>query len=178
MTRQVVLWTECLLEVRLGNVERVGVLADEMRALVEEFALAQGRAASRWFRAWADAHGGQALAASEQILQAHEENVRLGMLAGASEVLGYAAEALLLAGEWDRAEMQLKQALDMADSTGERVYLTQLHLLQASIDRARNAPEKARESARRALNEARSQASPWLERTALAALGELDGAAT
>ncbi|SCK55561.1 Transcriptional regulatory protein, C terminal [Variovorax sp. HW608] len=178
MTRQVVLWTECLLEVRLGNVERVGVLADEMRALVEEFALAQGRAASRWFRAWADAHGGQALAASEQILQAHEENVRLGMLAGASEVLGYAAEALLLAGEWDRAEMQLKQALDMADSTGERVYLTQLHLLQASIDRARNAPGKARESARRALNEARSQASPWLERTALAAFGELDGAAT
>jgi len=176
MTRQVVIWHEGLLEVRLGNLERVGELADEMLALVEEFALAQGRAASRWLRAWANARKGQPHGAGEEILQAHAENVRLGMLAGASEVLGYAAEAFLLAGELDRAEAQLEKALEIAETTGERVYLTQLHLLRAEIDRSRNAPARAGESARRALHEARSQGSPWLERAALAALGELGGA--
>ena len=46
------IWYDALCAIRFGDVARVAALADEMRALVEKFALAQGETASRWFRAW------------------------------------------------------------------------------------------------------------------------------
>ena len=137
MARLVAIWHSALLEVRLGNAERVAALADEMHALVEEFALAHGRTACRWFRGWADARMGAPLDAYQRIRGAYEDNVRLGMLAGASETLGYAAEALFLAGDLDGAQRQLDEALQIADKLGERVYLPQLFVLQAAIARAR-----------------------------------------
>src|SRR5262249_29503964 len=86
MGRLVAIWFDALVEVRLGNAERVAVLADEMRALVDEFALAQGRTACQWFRGWADARLGQPRESYRRIREAYEENARLGMLAGGSEV--------------------------------------------------------------------------------------------
>ena len=62
------------------------------------------------------------------------------MLAGGSENLGYAAEALVLAGDWDAAEAQLREALQFADAHDERVYLPQLLLIEAAIARARGEP--------------------------------------
>ena len=59
MTRLAAIWYDVLFEVRLGNTQRVADLADEMRALVDEFALGQGRIAWRWFRGWADARMGR-----------------------------------------------------------------------------------------------------------------------
>src|SRR6185295_4252888 len=49
MAQLVAIWHGAMLEVRLGNAERVAALADEMQALVDEFALAHGRTACRWF---------------------------------------------------------------------------------------------------------------------------------
>ena len=60
------------------------------------------------------------------IREAFEENTRLGMRSGGSEVLGYAAQALLLAGDLDAAQAQLSQALQIAEAQAERVYLPQL----------------------------------------------------
>ena len=88
MARMVAIWFDALFEVRLGNAERVAALADEMQALVDEFALAQGRTACRWFRGWADARMGEPRDGYRRIREAYEENTRLGMLAGASEILG------------------------------------------------------------------------------------------
>ena len=111
MALLVAIWYGALLEVRLGNAERVAALADEMHALVDEFALAHGRTACRWFRGWADARMGPPRDGHRRIREAYEDNVRLGMLAGASETLGYATEALLLAGDLDGAQRQLEEAL-------------------------------------------------------------------
>ena len=58
MARLVAIWYSALVEVRLGNAERVAAIAEEMRTLVDEFALAHGRTACRWFRGWADARTG------------------------------------------------------------------------------------------------------------------------
>ena len=88
----------------MGDAERVAALADEMHALVDEFALAHGRTACRWFRGWADARMGQPRDGYRRIREAYEDNTRLGMLAGGSETLGYAVEALLLAGDLDAAQ--------------------------------------------------------------------------
>jgi len=45
------------------------------------------------------------------------------MRSGASEVLGYAAEALLLAGDYDAAHLELQEAFRVGEELGERVYL-------------------------------------------------------
>jgi ATP/maltotriose-dependent transcriptional regulator MalT len=176
MARLVAIWYSALFEVRLGNAERVGALADEMRALVDEFALAHGRTACRWFRGWADARIGAPREGYERIRAAYEENTRLGMLAGASEVLGYATEALLLAGDIDGAQKQLKEALHIADKYGERVYLPQLYVMEGAIARARGERADAEAAVRRAIAEARAQQAPWLELMALIELCERERA--
>jgi DNA-binding winged helix-turn-helix (wHTH) protein/tetratricopeptide (TPR) repeat protein len=167
MARLAALWYSALFEVRLGDTERVAALADEMHALVEEFALAHGRTACRWFRGWADARMGEPRDGHRRIRDAYEENARLGMLAGASEVLGYATEALVLAGDLDGAQKQLAEALHIADTFGERVYLPQLLVMQAGIARARGDHAAANAAIRRAIAEARAQEAPWLELMAL-----------
>jgi ATP/maltotriose-dependent transcriptional regulator MalT len=176
MARMVAIWFDALVEVRLGNAQRVAALADEMKALVDEFALAHGRNGCRWFRGWADARMGQPLEGYRRIREGYEANTRLGMLAGTSEVLAYAAEALLLAGDRDAAQAQLEEALQVANRHGERVYLPQLFLIQAAIARARGEPAAVHASARQALAEARAQHAPWVELTALTELCEYDGA--
>jgi ATP/maltotriose-dependent transcriptional regulator MalT len=98
------------------------------------------------------------------------------MLAGGSETLGYAAEALLLAGEWDAAQRQVEEALQIADNRGERVYLPQLLMIQAAIARARGESAAADAAARRAFAEARAQKAPWLELLALVELCKHGGA--
>jgi DNA-binding winged helix-turn-helix (wHTH) protein len=176
MARLAAIWYSALFEVRLGNAERVAALADEMHALVNQFALAHGRTAWRWFRGWADARRGSSREAYRHIREAYEDNARLGMLAGASEVLGYATEALLLAGDLDGAQKQLDEALQFAARTGERVYLPQLCLIEAAIARARGEAAAADAATRRAVTEARAQEAPWLELMALTDLGVHDGA--
>ena len=172
MTRLVATWQEALFEVRLGNASRVATLADEMRALVDEFSLGQGRTACQWFRGWADARNGQPVEGYRLIREAYEQNTRLGMRTGASEVLGYAAEALLLAGDRDGAQARLREALQVADELAERVYLPQLLLLEAAIARAQGRADAGAASARRAIEEGRAQKAPWFELLALADLCE------
>ncbi len=172
MALLVTAWFDALLQVRLGDVDRVAVIADEMRALVDEFALAQGKAACRWFRGWAEARKGNALEGFTQIRDAHDENTALGMLAGASENLGYGAEALLLHGDWQAAQEQLDQALEIVETYGERIYLPQLLLTEGAIAHARGEPDAAIASNRRAIEEARVQGAAWLELLALTELCE------
>jgi ATP/maltotriose-dependent transcriptional regulator MalT len=170
----VALWLNALSEVRLGDAQRVAALADEMDALVHQFSLVHMRTACGWFRGWADARLGRPLEGYRRIREAYDENRRLGMLAGGSETLGYAAEALLLAGEWDAAQHELGEALRMASAHGERVYLPQLFLIQAAIARARGEPDAARAAARQAVAEAKAQQARWLEFIALLELCECD----
>jgi len=172
MTRLDATWRQALVEVRLGNAERVAALAEEMQELVDEFSLAHGRTACRWFRGWAQALNGAPLEGHRAIREAFEENTRLGMRAGATEVLGYAAQALLLAGQHDAAQAELNEALRVADELAERVYLPQLWLLQAAIARAQGRAAAGAASVRRAIEEARAREAHWLELLALTELCE------
>jgi len=177
MTRLDATWREALLEVRLGNAERVAALAEEMQALVDEFSLAHGRAACGWFRGWAQALNGAPLEGHRLIREAFEENTRLGMRSGGSEVLGYAAQALLLAGQHDAAQAELDEALRFADELAERVYLPQLWLLEAAIARAQGRADAGAAPVRRAVEEARARQASWLELLALVDLCEHHDAA-
>jgi hypothetical protein len=109
-----------------------------------------------------------------RIREAIEESMRLGMLAGGSENLGYAVEALVLAGDWKAARDELEEALRFADTHEERVYLPQLFLLAATIARGLGDADAAPAAVRRAVAEARAQEAPWLELMALVELCERD----
>jgi DNA-binding winged helix-turn-helix (wHTH) protein/tetratricopeptide (TPR) repeat protein len=170
MTRLVAVWQETLLEVRVGMPDRLATLVDEMQALVDESSVAHGQTACQWFRGLTEARKGRPREGYLLIREAYEHNTGLGMRAGASEVLGYAAEALLLAGDVEGAQTQMQQALQIAEELGEGVYLPQLLLLQAAIARAQGRPEAGAASARRAVEEARAQEAPWLELLALVEL--------
>jgi len=166
------LWLEAMFEQRVGNAERVADLAERLLALVEEYALPDGRAVHLWFRGWAEAQLGDPRAGYRLIREGHEEALRLDMRAYAGESLGYATEALLRAGDWSAARQQLDEAMQFANSTGERRCLTQLLLLDARIADALGEPALGRESIRQAIVEAHAQEALWLQLIATTALCE------
>ena len=94
------------------------------------------------------------------------------MLAGASETLGYAAEALLLAGDLDGARRELDEALQISERLGERIYLPQLLLIEAALARGHGDSVAANASVRCAIDEARAQEAAWLELLAMLELFE------
>ncbi|MDP9200215.1 MAG: transcriptional regulator, partial [Pseudomonadota bacterium] len=173
----VAIWLDTLIEVRVGDASRIAALADELRALVEEADLAQGRTAWRWFGGLAMARSGKALVGYRQIRAAYEDDKPTGRIAGDTENLGYAAEALVLHGDWQAAQEPLEQALEMVRTYGERIYLPQLLLIEGAIAGARGDPAAAEAAIRRAVEEAREQGAAWLELLALTALCEQAGAA-
>jgi tetratricopeptide (TPR) repeat protein len=172
----VVTWFDALCRVRHGDADGVGKLADEMRTLVEESSLTQGSAAHRWFRGWAEARAGSALEGFRNVREAYDRNRAIGMIAGSSETLGYAAEALLLGGDWHGAKEQLEQALAIVNDYGERIYLPQLRLIEGAIEGARGDASAAGIAIRRAVLEAREQGAAWLELLALTSLCECKAA--
>ena len=176
MGEMVAIWLDAMAEVRLGNVARVAALADELRMLVEEHHLSHGKAAWRFFMGWADAHRGRPREALQLIREAYEDNMRLGMVAGGSEVLGFGVEAMLLAGDYEEARRQLDQALEFASGHSENVYLPQLLLFGASIASAQGETEAALQLVHKAVAEARAQEAAWLELVATVALCEQAGA--
>jgi len=176
MAQSIAMWFEALCEVRLDDVARVAALAAEMEALVDKHAFAQGRAACRWFAGWAKARSGEPREGCRLIMDAYEENTRLGMLSGGSEVVGYAAEALLLARDLDGAREKLEKSFSIARTLGERIYLPQLFMLEASIARAQRRDGDAAAATRRAIEEARDQHCAWLELLSLLAACENGGA--
>lgn len=178
VTRLAAAWQEALMEVRLGDAQRVAALADEMRALVDEFALEQGLTGAQRFQGWAQTRLGRAAEGAAIALAAHDEGLRQGLRAGSSEVLGYAAEALLRAGDVGAAQARLDEALRFADELGERVYLPQLMQLEAAIARASGRADAGAAALRRAIAEARSEQAAWLELLALVDLCEHHAATT
>ena len=166
------LWLEAMFEQRLGNAERVADLAEQLRTLVEEYALPDGRAVHLWFRGWAEAHLGDPRAGYRLIREGHEDALRLDMRAYAGETLGYATEALIRAGDWLAARQQLDEAMEFAHSTGERSCLTQLLLLDARIADALGETARGRASVRQAIAEAHAQQAPWQQLIATTALCE------
>jgi hypothetical protein len=164
-------WLDALFGVLLGEPERVRDSGEQLRALVDEYAL-QGRAAQLWFRGWAEARLGDPRAGYRLIREGYEQAVRLGMRAWGSETLGYAAEALARAGDWSAARQELEEALQCTNAIGERQYLVPLLLLDARISDALDEPARARESTLQAVAEARAQEGLWLQVRALSALCE------
>jgi hypothetical protein len=167
------LWFDALVEVRMGNAERVADLASQLIALIEEYALMPHvRAVQLWYRGWAQARLGDARDGYARIREGHEQAVPFGLRGLTSEARGYGTEALVRSADWPAARQELDEAMRCAEAIGERQYLTQLLLLDGQIADGLGEPQRARDSIRRAVAEARAQEAPWLELLALLALCE------
>ena len=167
-------WCAGILEARWGDPERVLSLAESLRAVVARHGIVQGEGPARWLSGWARARLGEADAGHALILEGYACHARLGMLAGGTQVLGYAADALLQGGRWSDAHAQLDEALALATQIGERIFVPDLLLLRARAHLGGGHPGLARTAAREALREARGAGALGQEIDALVALCELD----
>jgi len=170
--RQAAFWLAALFEVRVGNPERAAQAAEQLAQLQEEYDGPEGKAAALWFRGWAEAHLGEPRTGHRLIREGYERVARCGMRAYAGETLGYAAEALMLAGDWAAARKQIAEAMQCAEATGDRSCRPRLLMFEARIADALGERRGARDALLAAVAEARTQEAPWLELLALVAICE------
>jgi DNA-binding winged helix-turn-helix (wHTH) protein len=165
---------EGFLEAKLERHERVQTLAESIRHLADEHGIAQAGGTSRWLRGLALARLGQPLEGHALIVEGYAIDERIGVMRGRSGVLGYAVDALLLAGRWADAQRELDAALALAQRLGERLHLPDLLLLQGRVAFGQGDLAAARASMQAAREEARQQQALWLELAACVALCGLD----
>ena len=138
----------------------------------EEYDGPEGKAAVLWFRGWAEAHLGDPRRGHRLIREGYEQVARCGMKAYAGETLGYAAEALALAGDWAAARKQIAEAMQCAEAAGDRSCRPRLLMLEARIADALGEQGRAHDALLEAVTEARTQEAAWLELLARLALCE------
>ena len=172
MARMIATWLALLCDIRRGAQDQVAARTEQLRNITDEGALAASQGPSEWFAGLAQAWSGNPVDGHARIERAHRHSVLTGLLHGGSEVLGYAAEAAMLAGDWAMAAQHVDEALELSTRLHERRYLPQLLLLKRRIALAQGASAAADDAAHQALLEARRQQSPWLELTVLVDLCE------
>ena len=172
LTRSLAHWRAGMLEVRFENPEAVLKHAEALQKIVETTTVTQGDGPARYLRGWALARLGDPKVGLELIHDGLERHLRIGAIANSTEVMGYAAEAMVLAGDWTAAERQLTTAFDRARDLGEWVYSPMLMLLQARVAEGRGDSAFALRRLREAVATARKQEAPGFELKVACALAQ------
>lgn len=165
-------WRAGMLEVRLGNPHRVLEHADAMAQIVTRTCVVQGDGPSRYLRGWAEAHLGNPRRGLENIRDGLERHLRIGMLASSTEVMGYAAEALIIAEDFEGAHRQLGEAFARTREIEEHNYVPVLLMLQARVAQGLGDANAAYHWLQEAVRMARLQEAPGFELKAACALTE------
>lgn len=168
-------WVSAQIALREDLPDSVAAHADAIAQLVNTAMLAHGEGPSLWMRGWAEARLGNPREGYRHILEGYRCHTRLGMYAGCTEVLAYAAEALILAGDWQAAEQQISEAFELAGRIGERLAIPQLKLLRARIHLANGQLARAESCLRNAIGEAQARQCGRMEARATAELDDLPG---
>jgi tetratricopeptide (TPR) repeat protein len=168
-------WVQGMVAVRHEEPEKAAAFAERLDKIVNEYMLSQGDGPARWLKGWAMARLGSPLEGFRLIREGYDRHARLGMYTGNTETLGYAAEALVLAGDFDGAERQLEQAMELVQRLKERAELPNILLLYSRVALGRGDRDGARAFARDALAESRNS-GPYFVLKCAAALCELPDA--
>jgi tetratricopeptide (TPR) repeat protein len=163
-------WRAGMLEVRFDNPRKVMEHADEIGRVVATSSVTQGDGPGRYLRGWAMARLGQPREGLALIREGLALDLRIGMLASSTEVMGYAAEALVLAQDWQGARDELAQAFARARELDEHVYLPVLLMLQARVAAGQGDEAAAYQWLRKAVDMARSQEAMGFQLKAACAL--------
>jgi len=167
--RMLSLWVDGMVNVRAENPAQVLACATSLAEVVDKSMLTQGGGPARWLRGWATAHLGDPLAGHRLIREGYAIYESLGMFAGNTETLGYAAKALMLAGDWAQADRVLDEGQALADRIHEHVAYPYLLRLRAEIA-LQYSRDRARELWLQSLAMAREQGAPYDELKVLVSL--------
>jgi DNA-binding winged helix-turn-helix (wHTH) protein/tetratricopeptide (TPR) repeat protein len=165
-------WRAGMLEVRLGNPAKVIEHAVAIEQIVAKTTVSQADGPSRYLRGWAMAQQGNPRDGLERIRDGLARHLRIGMISSSTEVMGYAADALLLAGDLDGAAQELDAAFARAEEIGEKYYLPILLMLRARLAQARGDGAAGYRWLTEAVKLAREQEAPGFELKAACALAE------
>ena len=165
-------WRAGMLDIRFGNPAAVLEHANIIQGIVSQTSVQQGDGPSRYLRGWAMARLGDPAGGLAQIREGLARHLGIGMISSSTEVLGYAAEALVLAGDWDGAEAELSAAFERVRELDEHEYESMLYLLRARVARGRGDPASAFAALQEAVRIARSQEAPGIELAAACELVE------
>lgn len=176
MAQMLAHWCACMVQIRLQQPQRVLELSGQLDRIVRTHGVAQGEGPARWYRGWALAHSGDPLGGHRLILEGYERHARFGMYAGCPQVLSYAAEAMLLAGDAGAAQAHVDEGLAMAARMGETVAVADLWLRRSQVALARGDTDAARWALLETAAQARLHGAQGYELEALTALCRLDDA--
>jgi len=165
-------WRAGMLEVRLGNPDGVLKHADRIAEVVSKTCVVQGDGPSRYLRGWALAQRGEARQGLELIRDGLARHLAIGMIANCTEVMGYAADALLRAGALAEAERQLEDAFARARELDEHVYEPMLLITQAQVAAKRGDAAAAERLLRESVRLSREQGAAGFELKGALALVE------
>jgi hypothetical protein len=118
------------------------------------------------------AQQGEAREGLEKIRDGLARHLRIGMISSSTEVMGYAADALLLAGDLEGAARELDAAFARADEIGEHYFVTILLMLRARLAQAQGDGAAAYRVLGEAVRIARQQQAAGFELKAACALVE------
>ena len=175
LSQMLAYWRAGMLEVRFENPQGVLKHAEKLHEIAETSTVTQGLGAAYYLQGWAVARLGDPKRGLGLIQDGIERKKKVGGISNSTEVLGYAAEAMLLAGDWDGAELQVSQAFDRARELGEWPYAPMLTLLSARAAQGRADSALALERMREAVRQARQQEAPGFELKAACWLVEHPG---
>ena len=174
-----------ILELLCGNAEGAANLAARTAKIVAESAVANFRAASRFFRAAAgaergDVHGGlaemiPALVEHRETVGPHFHGIMLGFLAAA---YGHAQQ-------WEEGLRRVDEGIDLSEASGERMYAAELWRIKGELLLGKAGPgrrakagrsvDEAQQCFHRALEIARKQEAPSLALRCAMSLTRLAG---
>ena len=170
-------WAAAISEARLGRLGAVEAWARALERLFVDREMLTAEGPSLWFRGLVEALNGQPQTGHALIETGIARHERLGRLAGITQPLTFAAEAMVLAGDRARANAHVDRALAMVERLDERVYVPDLLLQRARASRDAGEPDASRADLIESLGLARRQHALWVELEVLVALTELDAEA-
>jgi tetratricopeptide (TPR) repeat protein len=165
-------WRAGMLEVRLGNPDKVIEHAAAIENIVARTTVSQADGPSRYLRGWALAQQGNPREGLEKIRDGLARHLRIGMISSSTEVMAYAAEALLLAGDLQGAASELDAAFARSRVIEEHYYVPVLLMLRAGLARAQGDGAAEYRWLAEAAQLARKQEAPGFELKAMCALVE------
>jgi tetratricopeptide (TPR) repeat protein len=174
MARMLASWCACIVGARLEDEHSVFEHSARLERVVATADVEQGRGPAAWFLGWAAVRRGEPETGFAKIMDGYSFFASLGMFAGCTEVLGYAAEAQLLSGNAGAARQAIDSALDLVERIDERGVLPELLLIRARIERAAGDAATARATIENAIAAALSLDALGSELRARVALADLD----
>ncbi|HET9472969.1 MAG TPA: AAA family ATPase, partial [Steroidobacteraceae bacterium] len=163
-------WRAGQLEVRIGNPHKVIEHADAIQVIVSKTTVWQADGPSRYLRGWALAQLGDPVTGLAHIRDGLERHLRIGMISSSPEVMGFAVEALILAGDWQGATRELAAAFARARELDEQMYVPILLTLQARVAQGQGDQAAAYRWLQEAVRVARQQEARGFELKAACSL--------